>query len=184
MSKHDHTQTHGATINKDMSPFSLKTANYQNLKRYHEIILIIKVIIRQLQHWENGKEYTLKKIKIQNQSPFPSKMVLYIISEGPHWAVGQFLDQPCLICPFGAYFIDGRLDDAYISTYRIIVITSIPVIIESCAIIKYKTTLAHSSSSCLLQCGSEILETTLKHNTITYLVAGLSSHKLIFICVE
>lgn len=50
MSNHDHTQTHGATINKDMSPFSLKTANYQNLKRYHEIILIIKVIIRQLQH--------------------------------------------------------------------------------------------------------------------------------------
>ena len=78
--------------------------------------------------------------------------------------IGQFLDQPCLICPLGAYVIDGRLDDAYISTYRIIVITSIPVIIEPCAIIIYKTTLAHSSSSCLLQCGSEILETTLKHN--------------------
>ena len=71
--------------------------------------------------------------------------------------------------PFGAYVIDGRLKliDVNISTYRIVVITCIPVIIESCAIIIYKTTLAHSSSSCLLQCGSEILETTLKHNTIT-----------------
>ena len=87
---------------------------------------------------------------------------------------------------FGAYVIDGRLklNDVNVSTYRIVVITCIPVIIESCAIIIYKTTLAHSSSSCLLQCGSEILETTLKHNTMTYLVAGLSSHKLIFICVE
>ena len=48
MSKHDHTQSHGATIDKDMSPFSLKRANYQNF--CHEIIPIIKVIIRQLQH--------------------------------------------------------------------------------------------------------------------------------------
>lgn len=32
MSKHDHTQSHAASINKDMSPFSLKRANYQNLR--------------------------------------------------------------------------------------------------------------------------------------------------------
>lgn len=32
MSKHDHTQTHAVTINKDMSPFSLKIANYQKLR--------------------------------------------------------------------------------------------------------------------------------------------------------
>lgn len=42
-------------------------------------------------------------------------MTLYIISEWPHWAViGQFLDQPCLICQFGAYVLDGTLNDANI----------------------------------------------------------------------
>ena len=44
------------------------------------------------------------------------------------------------------------------STYRVIIIPSIPIIIESCAVIIHKATLTHSISSCFLQRCSEILE--------------------------
>lgn len=52
-----------------------------------------------------------------------------------------------------------KLTCVYIQwTYRVIIIASVPVIIESCAVIIDKATPAHSISSCFFQWCSEVLK--------------------------